>query len=176
LEETFLDCLASLKPCADFLALFEAVVMDVWESSRAATTTLVASLEAQVKALEDKRELLEEAFLYKNAIDQGTYQRHRDKLSAEITTKQIELSEAQIEELDIEGAISFARQMLENAATLWKAFSHEQRERFQKVIFPEGLTFAEGRFGTTATNSIFNQLQDESQEKEEMATRHGLEP
>jgi hypothetical protein len=39
--------------------------MDVWESSRAETVTLVTSLEEQVKALEGKRELLEEAFFTK---------------------------------------------------------------------------------------------------------------
>lgn len=176
LEETFLNYLESLRPCTDFLTLFEAVVMDAWESSRAETVTLAASLEAQIKVLEDKKERLEEAFIYKNAIDQSTYQRHKNKLSAEILTKQIELSEAQIEELNIEGAISFARQMLGNAAALWRGFSPEQRKRFQKVIFPEGLTFADGRFGTTATNPIFNHLQEERGQKEEIATRHGFEP
>ena len=66
--------------------------------------------------------------------------------------------------------------MLENAAALWTSFSHDQKEHFQKVIFPEGVTFSDGKFGTSATNPIFNHLQAVKAEKVEMATRHGLEP
>ncbi len=176
LESAFLNYLAELKPCTDFLALFEATVMDVWESQRAETVTLVISLERQLKTLEEKREFLEDAFLYKRTIDEGTYRRQGEKLTAEIVSKQIELNEAKIEEFDVEGAVAFARHMLENAATLWNGFAPAQKERFQEVIFPAGVTFFGGKFGTTATNPIFNVLRGETAEKEGMATRHGFEP
>jgi hypothetical protein len=37
--------------------------------------------------------------------------------------------------------------------------SLEQKERLQRVFFPDGLTFTKDGFGTAASNSFFNVLQ-----------------
>ena len=176
MHELFYNLLESLKPGFEFLALFEAVVMDVWESSRIGAVTLVASLKGQLESLEEKRDQLEEVFVFKKNICQDTYRRLSEKLAAEILAKKIELSEAQTDEFDVEGALSFARKMLENAAAFWQPLPSEKKESFQKIVFPDGVTFLNGEFGTTATNPIFKHLQSGLGKEEEMATRHGFEP
>ena len=105
-----------------------------------------------------------------------SYHRQRDKIQTEIVTTQIVMNEMKIDELEIETVISFTRHLLENARNLWVKASHEQKEKLQKVLFPKGLAFKDGKFGTSVTGSAFSMLQQSIEGKSKMATRHGFEP
>jgi hypothetical protein len=63
-----------------------------------------------------------------------------------------------------------------NAARLWTEFSSDQKERLQKVLFPEGVTFATGEFRTAATCPLFSVLEKSEEEKSSLATLPGFEP
>lgn len=58
----------------------------------------------------------------------------------------------------MEGLLNYATHVLVNAGTVWRDAEHEQRLRLQGFIYPEGLTWAEGRFGTVPTTFFFNAL------------------
>ena len=45
----------------------------------------------------------DEAFLYKREIDRPTYERQRDKLREDIALVRIELEDAKLDEIDLEG-------------------------------------------------------------------------
>ena len=51
---------------------------------------------------------------------------------------------------------------MEQAAALWSDASPNERVRLQWVLFPEGLRFKDGRFGTAATCLAFAQLPQNS--------------
>jgi len=44
--------------------------------------------------------------------------------------------------------LNFAEHVILDAARLWTEFSSEQKQRLQKVFFPQGVTFAEGNYKT----------------------------
>ena len=46
-----------------------------------------------------------------------------------------------------------------NASRLWREASIGQKQRLQKVFFPEGMTYLHKEFGTAATCLFFNHLQ-----------------
>ena len=71
-----------------------------------------------------------------------------DKLNESITMAEVELHETKIDELDVEVILEFAQYVLLNASQLWMEFPLEQKQRFQKVLFPQGVEFSEGKFGT----------------------------
>ena len=81
-----------------------------------------------------------------------------------------------IDGMEVEAVIAFSRNLLENASNLWLKVSPQQREKLQKVLFPEGLTYKDGKLGTTVTGSSFSLLQQSAGGKSKMATRHGFEP
>ena len=60
-----------------------------------------------------------------------------------------------------------------NAARLWTEFSSDQKQRLQKVLFPEGVTFASGEFGTAATCPFFKLLEQPEGEKSRFAIHRG---
>src|SRR5262245_20406050 len=84
--------------------------------------------------------------------------------------------EAKLEELDIEAVVNFSQHVLLDSARLWTTFSSNQKQRLQKIIFPEGLVYFLEGFGTTVTSPIFSILQGESNLKRNLAPQVGLEP
>ncbi len=66
-------------------------------------------------------------------IDQSTCDRQRDKVREEIAIAQIELHDAGLDELDVEGILGFADHILTNAARLWLEASLDQKQRLQRV-------------------------------------------
>lgn len=50
--------------------------------------------------------------------DHQTYERQRDQLRAQLALAEMELSEAVLSQLDVEGVLAFAEHVLTNAARL----------------------------------------------------------
>ena len=72
--------------------------------------------------------------------------------------------------------LAFAEHVILNAARLWTEASSDQKERLQKVLFPEGVRFEDGVIKTAVTCLIFNLLPQFQAEKERMGWSTGLEP
>jgi site-specific DNA recombinase len=158
LEKDFIDLLESLQPRAEFMKLFRAVVLDLWKERCAAAGSLRADLERRLLDLQHREEVLDEAFLFKKQIDSQTYERQRDKLREDVALARIELEGARLDEIDVEGILGFAEHVLGNAAALWMNASPELRQRLQRVFFPEGLRFTDGKIGTAVTCFAFKQM------------------
>jgi Resolvase, N terminal domain len=112
------------------------------------------------KAIQDKLDRLDEAFLFERSIDIETHDRHAEKLREELTLVRIERHSGQLEELDVEGILAFAERVLPRAADLWVQASLEQRQRFQQLFFPERIAFDGKRFVRTATAPALSYLRE----------------
>jgi hypothetical protein len=123
--------------------------------------------------LKEREAVLEDAFVYERRIDAETYDSQRDRLREEIALARMELHDAQLEEIDVEGILGFAEHVLENAAQLWLESSPEHRERLQNALFPEGLRLVNGRFGTAVTCLAFATLAISSHRKSGVASPTG---
>jgi site-specific DNA recombinase len=176
LESQFLQFLESLRPRPDFMGLFRAIVLDVWRTRREDAGRLRQQLEGRLADVQGRESLLEEAFLYERKIDAAAYERQRDKLRETIGLIRIELEEARIEEIDVEGILAYAEHVLSNAAELWIAATLEQKQRLQLALFPQGLRFEDGRIGTAVTCLAFMQLAAESSTDLQLASPTGVVP
>ena len=158
------------------MALFRKVVLDVLRTKQGDAIESEAALERKLRELRSNRDKLEDAFIYQKAIDLETYQRMRTALLSDITLAQMELREASLEAIDAEEVIEFALEVLVNASNLWKTSSLDQKQRFQQVLFPEGVEYIDGDYRTTATCMLFNGLEADEVEKEELVALPGIEP
>jgi hypothetical protein len=155
--------------------LFRAVVLDVWKERCAAAGSFRADLERRLLELQHREEVLDEAFLFKKQIDSQTYERQRDRLREEVALARIELEDARLDEIDVEGILGFAEHVLGNAARLWMNASPEQKQRLQRVFFPDGLRFRDGRIGTAVTCLAFKQMAAIGGGDSSLASPTGLE-
>lgn len=170
LEGRFSEYLERLQPKQSLVNLFNAIVVDVWKEKQAQSLALSVTLHQRIKNLHERKEKLEEAFLYEKAIDRETYDRQRDKLNEEILLAEMAEQDAKLEGYDIDAVLSFAGHVMANAARLWTEVSSEQKQRLQTVLFPKGVTFVNGEFGTTETSPLFSLLLNSEAEKSSLAT------
>ena len=84
---------------------------------------------------------------------------------------------SKLEEFDVEGVLNFAERVLPRAADLWIQASLDQRQRLQRLFFPEGVAFSGKRFDrTVVTSSLFEYLRPFDGPQENLVDLTGIEP
>ena len=82
-----------------------------------------------------------------------------------------------IEEFDVEGVLNFAERVLPRASDLWIQASLEQRQRLQRLFFPEGVAFSGKAFDrTVVTSSLFEYSRPLEASNENLVDLTGIEP
>ena len=150
-------------------------MLQIWR--KAAVREEIAAAERAAKAIQDKLDRLDEAFLFERSIDIETYDRHAEKLREELTLARIDRHTGQLDGLDVEGILAFAERILPRASDLWVQTSLDQRQRFQQLFFPDGIAFDGIRFvGTGATAPAFSYLRPIDGGNEGLVDLTGIEP
>ncbi len=176
LESAFLELLGSLKPKSNYIKLFRAIVEDVWKKRHHETALDRKALERREKGLLERKDKLIAAHLYEGKIGEEDFQRQKDLLGGEIGLVRMELHETTLEVYNLESILSFAERVLTDASRLWMNFELDQRQRFQQLIFPEGLEYDGERFRTAPTCGMFTYLQQIGAGKDHLASPTGIEP
>ena len=157
--------------------LLKESVLQIWKARKAAVRDEIASAERAAKAIQEKLDRLDEAFLFERSIDIDTYDRHAEKLREELTLARIDRHSGQLEELDVEGILAFAERVLPRAADLWVQASLEQRQRFQQLFFPDGIAFDGNRLCWNRRNRTGLQLlAGDRGRNESLVDQTGIEP
>ena len=94
------------------MRLLKESVLQIWKARKAAVREELTSAERAAKAIQDKLDRLDEAFLFERSIDIETYDRHAEKLREEHTLARIDRHSGQLDELDVEGILAFAERVL----------------------------------------------------------------
>ena len=108
LEAAFVELLSRLQPNCTDLRLFRAIVAYMWKSEQDSVHSQRKAVERRIENLKEQADRLDRSFIFEGAIDKPSYQRQRDRLRAETTVAELELGEARIDELEIEGVLAFA--------------------------------------------------------------------
>jgi len=171
-----LKLIEQVKPKPEYLNLFKEIVIDVWRQRQSEILKLGATLQSRVDGLKARRQRVIDAFLHERSIDKPTYKEQLDLLNEEIALAELEIHETRIDEMDLEAALNFATNALSNAAQFWIQCSPEQKQRFQRVLFPNGLVFEGESYRTAETCLAFSYLQAISSGDPSLASRTGIEP
>lgn len=177
LEGPFADELALLQPSAGYMRLVADRILYVWEQRRAEAKYRTVEQDRRVKAIQQKLDRLDDAFLFAQSIDRTSYERQRDRLREELTLGQIDHHADATEELDVQGILAFAERILPRASDLWVQASLDYKQRLQALFFPEGIAYDGNRFNRTAvTAPLFSYLARSEGAEEKMVSREGIEP
>ena len=74
-----------MQPTAGYMRLVRQHVLRAWEQRKAEICRDVVDIERRAKAIQQKLDRLDEAFLFAPSIDIETYDRHKDRLRQELT-------------------------------------------------------------------------------------------
>ena len=176
LEKLFVQYLERMKLRQEYVGLFRAVVLDVWEEKKKSARHQVKSLGRRIEKLESRRNHLEDAFLFDKSIDEETYHRQHDAIRQDILLAEMECHDTKLEALDVDGLLDYAERILLAPERQWLDSSLDQRQRLQKVLFPAGVTFADREFGTAEVCLLFKLLPQSEDEDNDLVRPRGLEP
>ncbi len=177
LEGLFVDELARLQPSEGYMRLVKTRVVQVWDRARTDVKEKAEAVERCIKTIRQRIDRLDNAFLYEQSIDIDTYDRHKERLTEELTLARMDRHATELEEMDVEGILGFAERVLPRAADLWVQASLEQRQRLQQLFFPEGIAFDGKRFVRTAlTAPAFNWLEPARTAKGSLVDQTEVEP
>ena len=168
-----------LRACEEYCRRqgYKESVLQIWKARKAAVREEIANAERAARAIQDKLDRLDEAFLFERSIDIETYDRHAEKLREELTLARMDRHSGQLDELDVEGILAFAERVLPRAADLWVQASLEQRQRFQQLFFPDGIAFdGKGLLEPRVTAPAFSYLRPIETVNESLVDLTGIEP
>jgi site-specific DNA recombinase len=80
LEGAFADELAILQPTPGYMRVVKDRILYVWEQRRAEAKDRTVDQDRRVKAIQQKLDRLDDAFLFAQSIDRTSYERQRDRL------------------------------------------------------------------------------------------------
>jgi site-specific DNA recombinase len=175
IEGDFAALLERLAPERRYMRLFKEIVRQVWKQRLAASESILRAAKDKLAELGDRKNRLVD-FLLGSRLDQQTYDEQTLRLRGEIELAEQTLREADVEHIDVEAVLVFVERLVERPRQLWLESTLEQKQRLQRVFFPDGLTYTNDGFRTASSNSFFSMLHDISREKATLASPAGFEP
>ena len=176
LEAGFVVLLDRLRPRPEILRLLSAAVLDRWNEEQREVVARRTGVEKRLEALRQRKDRIVNAYLYEGAIDKETYQDHLARVEEELTLARIDRYDTEVEEFDIEGTLAFAEHLVSKSSRLWIEAGLEQRQRLQRLFFPEGLSYDGQEFRTPVTCPFFSNLEGTSGQIRGMVEQKGFEP
>ena len=171
-----MELLDRLRPAEEVLKLLSAAVLDRWNDEQKDTVAKRRAAERKLSELRQRKERLVEAYVYDSALDKATYQQHLARIEEQLTLAELELYDAKVDEFDIDGVLGFAEHLVTHSSRLWVEADLDQRQRLQRLFFPEGLAWAYGEFRTAVTCPYFTNLEGTSGARGDLVARTGFEP
>lgn len=192
LHETFLHLIDSYSIRQHLIAPAKAKLAILWKQINKDVIAAEAGLKKQITEVEKKMENLEEGYYVNREMSREVFEKFYTKLSnekLEIVRQQSKSGETiSNPEKAIEKALDIAAKL----ATGWSSGNAGEKEKLQKLIFPERIIYDRkiGGFRTAKTNSVFELIASLTRTSENekrgqtselfrlspLADRTGLEP
>jgi len=156
LETKFSEYLGKITPKDKFLKVFKETIIDLWQEQKENLKTGKLKYERQLALLQEKRKRIFEM------REEGSYTKEefwerKKNIEEEIIETKLSLKESQLDNFDIESVLTYAIDFIRNLGKEWSHLPPHLWSRFQKLIFPEGISYQKNcGFGTAKLGVIFS--------------------
>ncbi len=174
LEEKFINFLNIVKPNEKTMKRFESIIKKVWDERQVAGKGQKRRIDKEIASLKAKQQRIT-ALVIDGTFDKSTFQQQKQELDGEIAVKTIELNELVTDMNDVSSCINYCTDFVQNLDKLWLDSNVDLKQRFQNIIFPEGIYFENGIIGTTKMCSLFEVLSPNNTLESNEAPGAGLE-
>lgn len=177
LERLFLALLDEVQPSSEYLENLRKRVLDTLQKCKRDKIASRKAIQTSLAENARKRELLTDAFVYRQKIDEATYNAEKDRLDAErrdLLRKQLAAVDAHL--LNVDKMLDAAMRNLSDFRHRWEHGSLESKLAIQRIAFPECVKFDGTTIEPPVTSMFCNGLQHKKAGKSGMAPRAGIEP
>src|SRR3989344_159319 len=176
MEDAFIALLEQITPTQAFTAYFEAVVLGHWQNKSAELLHQSSTHEKDMEQLKAKRKSIFE--MREDGVYTNTEFRERiQDIDNQLMVVKMAMGEANIDHYDLEAGINYAKQSIHHLAKQWLNLEIGLRAKFQKLVFPAGISYDKiSKFGTPQLGLIFTLNQVYNGPKLDLVPPVGLEP
>lgn len=157
IESRFAAFLTEISPKRmKYERLFKEIVTHTWQENYKRLDADNARIRKEIEGLESDRQKVFDA--HRNGVyDDREFMDQKNYINAKVREKKRLLVEKEIEEFDLEQALSFCFDLVRDSGKTWTLLKDhpELRARFQKMIFPEKVTYDGEKFGTTKLALVY---------------------
>ena len=176
LHKDFIEHLKSITPKKQFLIVFQETVLDLWKEKGKNFELEAQNWERQLSTLQEKRSKIFE-MREDGSYTKEEFQERKEQIENEIATAKISLSESRIEQFDLEGSLTYAINFIGNLGRQWFDLPHQIRHKFQKLVFPVGITYQRNKgFRTAKLGLIYDINRRSTENKSLIVDPAGFEP
>lgn len=176
MEDDFSALMRRIKPSERFLAYFKEAAREYWRGKRDALTAHAREAQARLEELKEQRKnvcLMRERGEY----DAALFRERMTEIDRDIALQSLALKEASLDDFDLESGVGYAEQFLCDVEGRWSGISPQFRPRFQKLVFPGGISYGKkDGFGTAEVGLIFKLNEAFDLKNSSIVPRRGLEP
>ena len=138
LNEGFRAWLDAVQPNEVFLRQLDRAIRAELEAQKGALAQRRARQRTGIRSVKEKLDRLNGA-LADGTMERDAYRETYPKLKAELHALKCHGVEDQLEELDVDAMLQFARLLLSQPGRLWAEATTETKIELQRVLFPHGL-------------------------------------
>ncbi len=175
-ESSFEKLLDANKIPPAVVGLFAAIVRDVWRDRAVERSNTRRTLEQRRRKFEERKDALVQAHVFQKTIDSHTYLEHVDKIDRELSEIDTALADTEARDRDIDRVIEFSKIVLCGPGGFWRSADIDGKQRFQTILYPDGLSLGADGFGTAPTPIVFSHLKTVTDRKSSLASPAGFEP
>jgi site-specific DNA recombinase len=175
-EAQFVELLKRLRANPDFVAKFMPVLEKAWRASGAERTAEITKMEAD---LQEQRELKKKLSMsvVKGIIDKPTFDELKQECIDQIEGIEEYLNVLGVQEMKSEFFWLLSRNLLLDISTAWMRGTVDQRQMFQKILFPNGLVYSQSKgILNTDKECLFSKLEEFMSDYLSLASPTGFEP
>ena len=178
LENAFKIFLNQISPRhKDYEKMFKRIVMDVWQTNYKKLDADNSRIRKEIESLENDRQRVFDShrsgtYTDEEFLDQKNY------INTKVRQKKTLLEEKQIEEFDMEQALSFCFDFVRDSKETWESLEKmpDFRLRFQNMIFPEKTTYDGEKFGTNKLALVYELKESYDADSSNLVIPPGIEP
>ncbi|RAP38944.1 hypothetical protein DID80_01605 [Candidatus Marinamargulisbacteria bacterium SCGC AAA071-K20] len=157
-EEEYYKLLKRITPDPKIIKLFETIVKDTWKRKQKNRVLLRSKLISDLENLEAREDYVRNLVVIKEweGDDLKKEKVVINKKRQRYTEQLLELDEL---DNDMGKCVDYCTKFMSNIADLWKDSELDLKQRFQKLVFPRDLSYANKTFfGTSKLNLVFKML------------------
>ena len=177
-EKLFVAYLKEITPSLKYEKIFNAVVVDLWQSNYKKLDENNVRIRQEIERLEIERQKVFDLHRLGKYSDEEFIEQ-KSHVIGRINEKRRLLQDNHLEEFNMEEALSYCFDFVRDTAGTWsrlKKKDYARLLRFQKQIFPENIMFNGEKFGTSELSLVYKINQQSGADKSQLVPPRGIEP
>lgn len=174
LENNFYELIKTIQPNQELKELFKVLLVKIWEKKNSENIIALQKIDNEINKIRElKKKLIQKNI--EGVISDKDYKEISKAYDEQLLIKEVERSDYRSSESNLDHMIALVESIFTDISSLWFEASFENKQRFQALVFPNGLPVMKDGFGTAILGLPFNLISDFAGDETTLVTPREVE-